>query len=86
MSGFQEEIETFTINILDEDYSLLISKFDEHAVEERTETIEEIGLSDLSVIPNLMEHINVPIGEYPTHMWDDILDVYILLDYLGFLI
>ncbi len=80
-----EDIEDFSVFILDDEYSLLISLFDEFQVEENEIPIEEIGLSDLEIIPHLMQYINRSICDYPAIMWNKIIDVYLLLNWLGYM-
>src|ERR1700744_4211200 len=68
------------IEIMNQSYYLPRSKFFDY---ERKD-VEDLGLSGLSMVLYIMKNINRPVHTYHVTMWTHIVDVYILLRWLGF--
>lgn len=71
----------FTVKIMGEDYILLRLLFD---VSTSRAPIEDIGLANLLLVPYFMRYINMPVYEYPASMWPHIVDIHILIKWLGY--
>lgn len=75
---------SISVHILGYNYDLSSSLFSEYEMVKHEENIDEIGLSDVNLIPEYIKWINCSIERYPKFMWDNSYDVYLLLQWLGY--